>query len=75
MLICCIALLAWGNLCTVFKTKLKTKKMITADHASPEGKLKTWMMGVGALVLSGIILTVVLVICKKPLHALEQAMS
>jgi hypothetical protein len=49
--------------------------MITADHASPEGKLKTWMMGVGALVLSGIILTVVLVICKKPLHALEQAMS
>jgi hypothetical protein len=49
--------------------------MLTADIASKEGKLKTWMVGVGSIVLSGILIAVVLVICKKPLHALEQAMS
>ncbi|HXD91876.1 MAG TPA: hypothetical protein VNX01_01615 [Bacteroidia bacterium] len=49
--------------------------MITVAHDAPKGKLKVWAIGLGTMVLSGILIAVVLVFSKKPLHALEQALS
>lgn len=49
--------------------------MITTSIDAKDGKTKSWMYTVGAIVVSGILTAVVLTICKKPLHALEQAVS
>jgi hypothetical protein len=49
--------------------------MITIPHDAPKGKFKAWAIGLGTLVLAGTLLAIVLTIGKKPLHALEQALS
>jgi hypothetical protein len=49
--------------------------MITIPHDAPKGKLKVWAIGLGSLVLAGTLVAIVLVIAKKPLHSLEQAVS
>jgi hypothetical protein len=55
--------------------KLKTKKMITASHDAKEGKAKSWMYTVGAIVVGGIITGVLFALFGKHIQKLEQAMS
>ena len=59
---------------TAEETPDKTKK----EKDGKEGKaakFKTWLGMVGGIVVGGILVTVIVVMAKKPLHSLEQAMS
>ncbi|MFI5141095.1 MAG: hypothetical protein ACHQII_01955 [Bacteroidia bacterium] len=49
--------------------------MITIPHDAPKGKLKVWAIGLGTAVLAGVLITIIVVMGKKPLHSLEQALS
>ena len=49
--------------------------MIVANHDAKEGKLKTFFIGVGGIVLGGVLTAVLVTLAKKPLQKLEAAVS
>lgn len=56
----------------------ETPDKIKKEADGKEGKaakLKKWLAMVSGVVVGGLLLTVIVVMGKKPLHSLEQAMS